>query len=61
MAIFIKKNKDHFTKDKEIVIIFDECHHSQFGEMHIAITKFFKQYYLFGFTGTPIFAIKMQV
>ena len=61
LSIFIKKNKDHFIKDKEIVIIFDECHRSQFGEMHIAITKFFKQYYLFGFTGTPIFAINASL
>ena len=38
-------------------IIFDECHRSQFGDMHEAITKAFKKYFLFGFTGTPIFAI----
>jgi type I restriction enzyme R subunit len=38
------------------VLIFDECHRSQFGEMHTAITQAFKAYYLFGFTGTPIFA-----
>ena len=43
--------------DKHVVIIFDECHRSQFGEMHTAITKTFKKYHLFGFTGTPIFAI----
>lgn len=42
--------------DKSIVFIFDECHRSQFGEMHRAITKRFKHYYIFGFTGTPIFA-----
>lgn len=36
-------------------MIFDECHRSQFGDMHTAITKRFKKYYLFGFTGTPIF------
>jgi type I restriction enzyme R subunit len=40
-----------------VVIIFDECHRSQFGEMHLAIKKSFKKYYLFGFTGTPIFAV----
>ena len=40
-----------------VVIIFDECHRSQFGDMHQAITKAFKKYYLYGFTGTPIFAI----
>ena len=39
-----------------MVIIFDECHRSQFGEMHVSITKHFKNYHLFGFTGTPIFA-----
>jgi type I restriction enzyme R subunit len=39
------------------VLIFDECHRSQFGEMHAAITKAFKNYHLFGFTGTPIFAV----
>lgn len=38
------------------MFIFDECHRSQFGEMHKAITKAFKNYHLFGFTGTPIFA-----
>lgn len=38
------------------MIIFDECHRSQFGDMHKAITKAFKKYFLFGFTGTPIFA-----
>lgn len=38
-------------------IIFDECHRSQFGDMHTAITKTFKKYHLFGFTGTPIFAV----
>ena len=41
--------------NQHIVIIFDECHRSQFGEMHSAITKTFKKYNLFGFTGTPIF------
>ena len=39
------------------MIIFDECHRSQFGDMHTAITKAFKRYHLFGFTGTPIFAV----
>lgn len=43
--------------EQNIVIIFDECHRSQFGEMHDAITKTFKKYHLFGFTGTPIFAM----
>ena len=44
-------------KDKRIVFIFDECHRSQFGETHKRITVFFKNIQLFGFTGTPIFAI----
>ena len=39
------------------MIIFDECHRSQFGDMHTAITRAFKRYHLFGFTGTPIFAV----
>jgi type I restriction enzyme R subunit len=38
------------------VVIFDECHRSQFGDMHEEITRSFKRYHLFGFTGTPIFA-----
>ncbi len=42
---------------KNVVIIFDECHRSQFGEMHNKIIKAFKKYYIFGFTGTPIFAV----
>lgn len=41
---------------KQIVFIFDECHRSQFGDMHTLITRKFKRYYIFGFTGTPIFA-----
>ncbi len=42
-------------RDKHIVFIFDECHRSQFGETHLAITKFFNKYQMIGFTGTPIF------
>ena len=56
LACFIKKNKGHEVYAQHCVIIFDECHRSQFGEMHVAITKHFKNYHLFGFTGTPIFA-----
>ena len=55
LATFIKKNKEHEVYNKQVVIIFDECHRSQFGDMHAAIVKSFKKYYLFGFTGTPIF------
>lgn len=42
--------------DEKIVIIFDECHRSQFGQTHGRIKNFFKRAQLFGFTGTPIFA-----
>lgn len=57
LSTFIKKNKEHDVYRKQIVIIFDECHRSQFGDMHKAIVKHFKSYYMFGFTGTPIFAV----
>jgi type I restriction enzyme, R subunit len=53
---FIDKNNGHTIFDGHVVLIFDECHRSQFGEMHAAITKAFNNYHLFGFTGTPIFA-----
>ena len=56
LVAFIKKNPAHEVYEKHIVIIFDECHRSQFGDMHTAITKKFRKYHLFGFTGTPIFA-----
>jgi len=54
---FIGRNTGHTIFDDHVVLIFDECHRSQFGDMHAAITKTFKNYHLFGFTGTPIFAI----
>ena len=57
LSTFVKKNPDHPIYQKHLVIIFDECHRSQFGEMHRAITKNFKKYHLFGFTGTPIFGV----
>lgn len=57
LSYFIKKNKDHPVYSKQVVIIFDECHRSQFGDMHTAIVKSFNKYYMFGFTGTPIFSI----
>ncbi|MGL5439127.1 MAG: type I restriction endonuclease subunit R [Filifactoraceae bacterium] len=57
LATFIKKNPSHQVYDNRVVIIFDECHRSQFGDMHTAIVKNFKKYHLFGFTGTPIFAV----
>ena len=56
LSTFIKKNPGHDVYQKHVVIIFDECHRSQFGDMHTAIVKSFKKYHLFGFTGTPIFA-----
>lgn len=57
LATFIKKNPGHEVYSKHVVIIFDECHRSQFGDMHTAIVKHFKKYHLFGFTGTPIFSV----
>ncbi len=56
LSRFVASNKNHSTYDSHVVIIFDECHRSQFGDMHVAITRSFKRYHLFGFTGTPIFA-----
>lgn len=53
---FIAKNGNHTIFDGHVVLIFDECHRSQFGDMHAAITKAFNNYHIFGFTGTPIFA-----
>ncbi len=45
-----------YLTDEKVVIIFDECHRSQFGQTHARIKAFFKKAQLFGFTGTPIFA-----
>ena len=56
LSKFISANKKHSIFEQHIVFIFDECHRSQFGEMHTDIVKAFKKYHLFGFTGTPIFA-----
>ena len=61
LSTFIGKNAGHSVYDQRVVIIFDECHRSQFGDMHQAITKNFKKYHLFGFTGTPIFAVNAGV
>ena len=55
LGIFIQKNKQHPIYKKHVVLIFDECHRGQFGEAHFAITKAFKNYHIFGFTGTLIF------
>ncbi|MGB3955249.1 MAG: type I restriction endonuclease subunit R [Brooklawnia sp.] len=57
LARFIGQNPKHVIYSGHVVIIFDECHRSQFGDMHTAITKAFRSYHLFGFTGTPIFAV----
>lgn len=56
LSEFVKKNPTHPAFHKHLVLIFDECHRSQFGDMHKLIVKNFKNYHLFGFTGTPIFA-----
>jgi type I restriction enzyme R subunit len=56
LGLFVGRNRQHDIYKKSVVLIFDECHRSQFGDMHTAITRAFKHYHLFGFTGTPIFA-----
>lgn len=56
LSEFVKRNSNHPVFQKHLVLIFDECHRSQFGDMHKMIVKNFKNYHLFGFTGTPIFA-----
>lgn len=56
LSRFVARNKKHPVYDLHVVVIFDECHRSQFGDMHAEITRVFKRYHLFGFTGTPIFA-----
>ena len=61
LSTFIKKNPEHPVYAKHVVIIFDECHRSQFGDMHTAIVKHFKKYHLFGFTGTPIFPVNSRI
>lgn len=60
LGVFIKKNSEHEIYNKHVVLIFDECHRSQFGELHTAITKAFRNYHLFGFTGTPIFTTNVS-
>ena len=51
----IKSEPNLDIYDKQVVFIFDECHRSQFGKAQKNLTKKFKKYYQFGFTGTPIF------
>ena len=57
---FISKNKTHSVYKEHVVLVFDECHRSQFGEMHQKIIKAFINYHIFGFTGTPIFAVNAR-
>lgn len=57
LATFIRKYQNHPVYMEHVVIIFDECHRSQFGDMHKAIVNHFKKYHIFGFTGTPIFTV----
>ena len=71
LDVFITKNPQHPIWDKHIVLVFDECHRSQFGDMHsrivggtikkgekvIEVDRYFKNYHIFGFTGTPIFSV----
>jgi type I restriction enzyme, R subunit len=56
LSLFAARNRTHPVYDQHVLVIFDECHRSQFGDMHREITKAFRHYHLFGFTGTPIFA-----
>lgn len=56
LSEFVTRNNNHPVFQKHLVLIFDECHRSQFGDMHKMIVNNFKNYHLFGFTGTPIFA-----
>ena len=48
-------NKIETIRHSRIVMIFDECHRSHFGDSHKKIMKFFDNAQIFGFTGTPIF------
>ena len=57
LGVLVSRNQSHSVYSKRCVIIFDECHRSQFGELHQKITKTFRNYHIFGFTGTPIFAV----
>jgi len=54
---FITQHPGHPIYREHLVLVFDECHRSQFGDMHTRIVKNFKNYHLFGFTGTPIFPL----
>ena len=56
LSRFVNANRNHAVFNSHVVVIFDECHRSQFGDMHDDITRAFRRYNLFGFTGTPILA-----
>lgn len=56
LSRFVNTEKNHPIFGQHVVLIFDECHRSQFGQMHTDITRSFKRYHIFGFTGTPIFS-----
>jgi type I restriction enzyme R subunit len=56
LSVFVAQNRTHDIYRKHVVLIFDECHRSQFGKMHKNIIEKFKAYNIFGYTGTPIFA-----
>ncbi len=57
LSNFVNRYKEHEVYGKHMVLIFDECHRSQFGDMRNDIVRSFKKYHIFGFTGTPIFAV----
>ena len=57
LSNFVNRYKEHEVYGKHVVLIFDECHRSQFGDMRNDIVRSFKKYHIFGFTGTPIFAV----
>lgn len=56
LAGLLRGNRTLPVFNERVILIFDECHRSQFGEMRQVISKRFKQETIFGFTGTPIFA-----
>ncbi|WP_426461626.1 type I restriction endonuclease subunit R [Mycoplasma hafezii] len=57
---FVKNNEKHPIYNENIVFIYDECHRSHAGDMHKRISKKFKNYFFFGFTGTPIFRTQLS-
>lgn len=74
LDVFITKNPMHPVRDKHIVLVFDECHRSQFGDMHtrivggtikkkekiVKVDRYFRNYHIFGFTETPIFSVNAK-